>query len=140
MHTCGRCSEAPPVNVLHSGVNPSHAVSQSSFRCTPEATHKRTTQIRTRTVSDSRSDALRATRRRMKTEPPTLPAPAHSTLNGWTTESSGCRCPPAPSRRAGSSRAIARRVSRTCQPQLGPLDKRPKQTRSTTGGGTRGWG
>jgi hypothetical protein len=28
MHTCGWCSEAPPVNVLHSGVNPAHAFSQ----------------------------------------------------------------------------------------------------------------
>eukprot|EP00966_Prymnesium_polylepis_P057703 1336118-Prymnesium_polylepis.1 len=32
MHTCGWRSEAPPVNVLHSGVDPVHAFSLSVVR------------------------------------------------------------------------------------------------------------
>eukprot|EP00966_Prymnesium_polylepis_P268879 6211605-Prymnesium_polylepis.1 len=32
MQTCGWCSEAPRVNVLHSGVNPAHAFSLGAVR------------------------------------------------------------------------------------------------------------
>ena len=46
---------------------------------------------------------------------PTPEPTGHIPLNGWTTGWTGCRCPPAPSRRGGSSPATARRASRTCE-------------------------